>query len=592
MDMDFQRLFELPYYQLKHMSQPVCLAHKKDGKWIKYSTQEMVDNTNKVSKGLLALGVKPGDKIGLISTSNRPEWNFLDMGMQQIGAVNVPIYPTISPKEYSYIFNDAEIKYVFLSDAGLLDKVEQIKGEVPSLQGIYSFDDIDGLPNWKELFDLGKDVTDEEVKAVSDTIEPDHLVTLIYTSGTTGLPKGVMLSHSNIVSNIKAAMSVVPIEDKYTVLSFLPLCHIFERTVLYGYISQGASVYYAEGIDQIGDNLKEVKPHFFTTVPRLLEKVYDKIIGKGMDLTGAKKKLFFWAVELGHQYELEGKGFLYKRKLALADKLIFSKWREALGGNVIGILTGAAAMQPRLLRVFNAAGVSVREAYGLTETSPALTINRWESDACVFGTVGPTIPGVQIKLDTDGEILAKGPNIMQGYYNKPDATADVTTDDGWFRTGDIGKWVSNGKHKFLKITDRKKALFKTSGGKYVAPQPIESKYKEAMLIEQIMVVGNDKKFVSALICPSVTALEDFCESKGLAHSSLKEMVKHPEVIEEYNDICKAYNKEFSKIEQIKKFSLVPVEWSVDGGELTPTMKMKRKVILEKYKDMIDEIYNV
>ncbi len=590
--MEFERLFEIPYYQLKHMSQPVCLAHKVDGNWVKYSSQEVVDNINKVSKGLLALGVQPGDKIGLISSSNRPEWNFLDMGMQQIGAINVPIYPTISAKEYSYIFNDAEIKHVFISDAGLLEKVNMIKSEVPSLQNIYSFDQIDGLAHWTDLFDMGKDVSDEDVKAVSDTITADQLVTLIYTSGTTGQPKGVMLTHSNITNNIKASMSVVPIEDKYTVLSFLPLCHIFERTVLYGYLTQGASVYYAESVDKLGDNLKEVKPHFFTTVPRLLEKVYDKIIGKGMDLTGVKKKLFFWAVGLGHEFELEGKGFLYERKLAVADKLIFNKWREALGGNVIGILTGAAAMQPRLLRVFNAAGISVREAYGLTETSPALTINRFEPDGCVFGSVGPTIPGVQIKLDTDGEILAKGPNIMQGYYNKPEATAEVMTDDGWFRTGDIGKWISNGKHKFLKITDRKKALFKTSGGKYVAPQPIESKYKEAMLIEQIMVVGNDKKFVSALICPSVTALTDFCEAKGLSNGKLEDMVKHPEVIKEYEDICEAYNKDFSKIEKIKKFKLVPVEWSTEGGELTPTMKMKRKAILEKYKNLVDEIYDV
>ncbi len=592
--MEFTKLFELPHLQLKHSPNNDCLAYKQKGKWVKFSTQEVVDNINAVSKGLLKLGVKKGDKIGLISTSNRPEWNFFDLGMQQIGAINVPIYPTISPKEYDYIFNNAEIKFCIVSDEGILAKVNKIKENVPSLEDIYSFDEIEGCKHWTEIKEVGQELDISEVEAIKETIDPEDLVTLIYTSGTTGVPKGVMLCHRNIVSNIKSAMACIPLEDDYKALSFLPLCHIFERTVVYGYFSQSVSIYYAESVEKLGDNLKEVKPDFFTTVPRLLEKVYDKIIAKGMDLTGAKRKLFFWAVDLGHEFKPDGRSWLYDRKLALADKLIFSKWREALGGNVKGILTGAAAMQPRLLRVFNAAGMIVREAYGLTETSPALTINRFEPEGCIIGTVGPPIPGVEIKIAEDNEILAKGPNIMLGYYKRDDANKEVFSGENneWFHTGDVGEWVSNGKYKFLKITDRKKELFKTSGGKYVAPQALENKFKESMMIEQVMAIGNDKKFVSAFYCPSFAALEDFCECNDIPTSSKEDMCNHPKVVAEYQRITDEYNEEFSKIEKIKKFKILPVEWSVEGGELTPTMKMKRKKILEKYKSDVEDIYNV
>lgn len=583
----YTRLFDIICFQKHHHPKPDALCHKVNGKWKKYSTQECIDQINRFSLGLLELGVGPGDKVALIST-NRPEWNFIDIGTMQLGAIDVPMYPTISEEDYAYILNDAEVKYCFVENEELLGKVRRIASRVPSLKGIYTINHIDGADHWTEVLQLADPGRKEELEGLMAAVKPHDLATIIYTSGTTGVPKGVMLSHNNIASNVRSTLSQLPITHEHTTFSFLPLCHSFERMVIYTYMAIGASVYYAENMETIGENLKEVRPHFFTSVPRLLEKVYDKIVNKGHELSGIKKKLFFWALRLGHAYEFEGKSALYKSQLRIANKLIFSKWREALGGRLIGIATGAAALQPRLARVFSAAGIMVREGYGLTETSPVVTFNRFNQKGCTFGSVGQTIPNVEVKFDTDGEILVKGSNVMMGYYKKPEDTAAVMTEDGWFRTGDIGEYVNG---DFLKIIDRKKELYKTSGGKYVAPQPLENKFKESPLVEQIMVVGDDKKFVSALIVPSFPNLEAFCKDHGLEYESQEDMLNHPDVVAAYRAVLDEFNPAFSNTEQIKKFMLLNEEWTIDGGELTPTMKVKRKVVLQKYAKEVEEMYN-
>lgn len=583
----YTRLFDILPYQLAKNPQEDALAGKVKGQWKRYSTQEVIDVADKVSLGLLAMGVEKDDKIGLIST-NRPEWNFVDYGVLQLGAQDVPIYPTISPEDYKFIFNDAKIKYCFVEGQELFDKVNEIAGEVPSLQGVFTFDEVAGAKNWNEVLEKADEAHRDTLEARKATVTPQDLATLIYTSGTTGKPKGVMLTHDNLASNVRSTLKELPITAEHTVFSFLPLCHSFERMVTYTYMAIGASIYYAESMETIGENLKEVRPHFFTSVPRLLEKVYDRIIAKGHELSGIKKKLFFWALNLALEYEFEGKSAWYKMQLKLANKLIFSKWREALGGRLIGIVTGAAALQPKLAKAFSAAGISVREGYGLTETSPVVSFNRFEEGGCVFGTVGYPIEDVQVKFADDGEILVKGPNVMMGYYNQPEETAKVIDEEGWFHTGDLGKLVNG---KFIKIIDRKKELYKTSGGKYVAPQPLENKFKESPLIEQIMVVGNDKKFVSALIVPAMDALKAFCEENGIEYETTEEMLEHPNVIAAYEAVLNEFNPAFSNTEQIKKFKLLPNEWTIEGGELTPTMKVKRKNILEKYSREIEEIYN-
>ncbi len=584
------RLFDLIEYQLKKFPQEDTFAAKQsDGSWKKYSTQEVIDVVNRLSLGLIKLGVKKDDKIALISP-NRPEWNFMDLAILQIGAVNVPIYPTITREDYKFIFNNAEIKMAFVANADLLGKVSDIKEDVPSLGTIYTFDEIPMAKNYQELLDLAKDGPFDDVEAAKQQVQPDDLASIIYTSGTTGVPKGVMLSHKNILSNSMSVSQVLPLDSSNRNLSFLPLCHIFERTVIYTYIYNGCSIYYAESLDTVADNLKEVKPHYFSTVPRLLEKVYDKIMATGNSLTGTKRKLFFWAMDLGDNWDHRNRGLAYDMKLNVARKLIFSKWKEALGGEVKGIITGAAALQQRLARVFNAAGIPVRQGYGMTETSPVLTIDRFEDNDAYIGSVGRPIPGVEIKIDPkNGEILAKGPNIMQGYYKRPDATAETIDADGWLHTGDVGTFVDG---KYLKITDRIKQLFKTSGGKYVAPQPIENKFCESVLIEQMLVTGNDRKFVGALFVPSEDNLRAFCKQKGLPHGTMNEMVKLQAVEDKFQEICDEYNVHFSKIEKIKRFKLLPNVWTIEDGELTPTMKVKRKVVLEKYADAIEEIYDV
>lgn len=580
---DFTRLFDILKYQEHKFPRHDCLSYKYDGQWRNYSTAEVNEIINNVSKAFVKSGIKKEDNIALIS-ANRPEWNFLDNGMMQAGAVNVPIYPTISEADYKFIFNDAEIKMAFVEDENLYKKIMAIKSEVPSLGEVFTFNQVAGAPNWKEFLQRSEGVDFAEVEAISNTVKPEELATIIYTSGTTGVPKGVMLSHNNIISNIKSVFSILPLSHDYIALSFLPLCHIFERVVTYTYFAVGTGCYYAESLETIAADLQDVKPHFFSTVPRLLEKVYDKIISKGMELTGLKKKLFFWALDIAMEYTEDYKpGLKYK----IADKLIFSKWREALGGRVIGIVTGAAALQERLARVFSAAGIAIREGYGQTETSPVITVNRFEPGGFKFGSVGIPIPGVEVKLAENGEILCKGPNVMMGYYKRPDATAETIDADGWLHTGDVGTWVDG---KFLKITDRIKSLFKTSGGKYVAPSVIEEKMKESRFVEQLIVLGENEKFVSALIVPSFLALEDWCKTNNLDTSSKKAMIDAPEVLSLLKEEVEKLNVNFGKVEQIKKFELLADEWSVQTEELTPTMKVKRKFVIEKYKEVIARIY--
>ncbi|MDB5226990.1 MAG: Long-chain-fatty-acid--CoA ligase [Bacteroidota bacterium] len=586
--MEVKRLFDVLYYQKENHPQEVALATMKDGVWWKLSTDELIDLSNKMSHGLLKAGIKKGDKVAVVTSANRSEWNICDQGIGQIGAINVPLYPTISTADYEYILNHAEAKICIVSDAKLFDKVKNLKEKVPTLRAIYTFDNVEGADNYNEILKAGTGGDVSQIKAISDTIDPNDLATLIYTSGTTGIPKGVMLSHHNIVSNVLTVRAELPIQASHTSLSFLPLCHIFERMVIYTYLHAGANVYYTD-IDTLKDKLGSVRPHFFTTVPRLLEKVYEGIVNKGMSLTGFKKKLFFWALDMADKYDYDQKPSL---TFKIADKLIFSKWREALGGRIMGIVTGSAACPLKMARVFSAAGIPIREGYGLTETSPVLTFNRFVEGGAMLGTVGMPIKDVEIKIAEDGEILAKGPNIMMGYYKEPEKTKEVLTDDGWFSTGDVGTFVTNNAgNKFLKITDRKKELLKTSGGKYVAPAPIESKFRENFFIEQIMVVGESKRFVSALIVPAFPMLEQYAKENNIAFTSREELIVNPKVIAKYQSIVDELNPNFSHIEQIKKFKLLKSEWTPETGELTPTMKIKRKVINERYSKEIEAIYN-
>ncbi len=592
--METKRLFDFLTEQIEKRGDSPFIASKAatgTGKeWKHYTFRQTQETADRVSQLLLNLGLKKDDKIALIS-ANRVEWNFVDLGSQQVGVINVPMYPTIAEKDYEFIFNDAGIQYAFVGDESVLAKVRPLMGRVSSLKGIYSFDKITGTQNFWDSLPSSSAVNKEEINKRKNAVTEDDLATIIYTSGTTGNPKGVMLMHRNMVSNIRSVKQVTPFGEGEKALSFLPLNHSFERIVFFSYMAFGVHIHYAESLETIGENLKEVQPYCFTTVPRLLEKVYEKIMAKGNELTGFKRKLFFWSINLGAQYELGGNGLWYKIKLAIARKLVFSKWLEALGGRVQFIVTGASAMQARLIKLFTAAGINVLEGYGLTETSPVLCANRIDENERCIGAVGMPIPGVEIKLAEDGEIIAKGPNIMKGYYNRPDLTAEVIDKDGWFHTGDIGTWVERKGHKFLKITDRKKELFKTAGGKYVAPQPIEEKMKESRFIEQIMIVGgDDKKFVSALIVPSFLNLRDWCKEQGIAVETNEQIVDNSKIKDLINQEVEKYNSNFGKWEQVKKFALLSSEWTVDAGELTPTMKVKRKVILERYNNHVQEIY--
>ena len=593
--MHMKRLFDCLDHQLDHFPKKDMLAAKEKGVWKTYSTADVAITVDALSAGLISLGVsghnftpESSDKIAIMS-SNRPEWVFTDLACQQIGAILVPLYPTTNPIEVEFILNDAAVGYVFVSNLELYEKVKSVASKVPSIKGIFTFDAIEGAVHWTSLTNAATPALLDQVASIKKTIPVTQLATIIYTSGTTGVPKGVMLSHQNIYSNVMFSKESFPFEDApdSKVLSFLPLNHIFEKMVTYIYLYSGISIYYAESLDTIGDNLKEIKPDGFTTVPRLLEKVFEKIMAKGAEQTGIKKKLFFWAVALGEKYDnIQSGGFWYNLQLAIANKLIFTKWRDALGGNVSFIVTGGAACQVKLLRIFNAAKIPVFEGYGPTENSPVISVNRKALGGTKFGTVGPVINGIQVKIESDGEICVAGESVMVGYYKRPDLTAEAVI-DGWLHTGDIGVFEND---IFLKITDRKKELFKTSGGKYVAPQPIENKCKESPFIEQFMVVGADRKFVGALIVPSFGTLKTWMEDEGIEYTTNAAAVANPKVIALFDGIIAEYNTFFNHVEQVKKFALLDKEWTVESGEMTPKLSLKRKVVMENCKAAIESIY--
>lgn len=586
-----KRLFDFPYYQLENYPLKDALVTKYDGQWKSLSTKQYIDKVNALSRGLIKLGVKANDKIAVISTNNRTEWNVVDIGVMQVGAQNVPIYPTISEDDYAYVLNHSESIYCFVSDDEVLQKVLKIKDEVKSLKAVYSFDEISAAQNWQEVLDLGQDKSlQDDVQQRMNAVNENDLATLIYTSGTTGRPKGVMLSHKNITSNAINSATRLPLDDgNAKALSFLPVCHVYERMLQYMYQYSGVSIYFAESLETISDNLKEVKPDVMSAVPRLLEKVYDKIIAKGADLNGVKKALFFWAVKLGLKFEpYNANGWWYEKKLSIARKLIFSKWQEALGGNLKVIASGSAALQPRLARVFNAADIKVMEGYGLTETSPVVAVNDERDGGFKIGTVGKPIPDTEVKIADDGEILVKGPQVMMGYYKDPEKTDEVLK-NGYFHTGDIGEIDSEG---FLKITDRKKEMFKTSGGKYIAPQIIENKMKQSRFIEQIMVIGEGQRMPAAFIQPNFEFLEEWAHRKEVDFKDRSDLVNNQHVIDRYQEEVDFYNQSFGKWEKIKRFELTAEEWSIDEGHLTPTMKLKRREIKAFYKDLFEKIYGL
>ena len=582
-------IFQFPQYQLEAYNLKKAFSTKYGDTWSSLSTQEFINNTNKISRGLLKLGIKSNEKIALISTTNRTEWNVMDIGILQLGAQNVPIYPTIAKEDYEYILNHSEATYCFVSDSSILEKLNQIKDNT-KLKGVYTFDEIEGEKNWKEILDLGEDESNqEEVEATKNNVKEDDLATIIYTSGTTGKPKGVMLSHRNLVSNVLASTPRVPLElGKAKALSFLPVCHVFERIIHYLYMYCGIEIYFAQAQETISDNLKEIKPDIMTAVPRLYEKIYDAIVEKGTNLTGIKKGLFFWALNLGLRFEPYGvNGWWYETQLKLARKLIFSKWKDALGGNMNTLVSGSAPLQPRLIRVFSAAGMPILEGYGLTETSPVVSVNCPYNKGIRIGTVGRIIDHVEVKIAEDGEILVKGPNVMLGYYKDQEKTSEVMTGE-YFHTGDIGELSED---NFLKITDRKKEMFKTSGGKYVAPALLENELKQSRFIEQIMVVGEGEKMPAALIQPNFDFIKKWAKRKNIKLGKGKaSLCSKEEVIARIQREVDACNKDFGKWEQIKTFKLTPEVWSIEKGHLTPTLKMKRKIIKEIYKDLYEDLY--
>ena len=584
------RLFDFAYHQLKEYNLNDALVTKQNGTWIKTSTKEFVDNGNTISRALLRMGIQKDDKIAIISSNNRTEWHIMDVGILQIGAQNVPIYPTISEEDYEYILNHCEAKYCFVSDIEVLQKVNLIKQNVPNLKEVYSFNEIEGCKNWSELLELGKDTSNQDVvKDRKNNVKSSDLATIIYTSGTTGRPKGVMLSHNNIVSNVLDSASRIPFEyGSSRALSFLPICHIYERMITYIYQYCGCSIYFGESIEKISENIREVQPNVMTGVPRLIEKVYEKIITKGSELTGIKKKLFFWAIDLGLRYEpYRANGWWYETQLKVARKLIFSKWKEGLGGNLDLITTGSAACQPRLVRIFAAAEIYIMEGYGLTETSPVISVNDMRNGGLRVGTVGKVIANVEVKIASDGEILCKGPNVMMGYY-KDEILTKETIIDGYFHTGDIGEIDKNG---FLKITDRKKEMFKTSGGKYVAPQLLENAMKQSRFIEQIMVIGDGQKMPAAFIQPNFEFVKEWATMHNVPiGKSYEDISNNPKVQERILQEVYEINKKFGNWEQIKRIELTPDVWSIENGHLTPTMKLKRKSVMEMYKDLFVKIY--
>jgi len=587
--MKIKRTFDILDHIKNNSPKEINLAVKRNGKWEKFSTQEYVDNVNFTTYGFMELGIKKGDKIASVS-NNRPEWNFIDMAMNQLGAVHVPIYPTVSEETFKHIFTHSESRLLFLGTPELYQRIKPYADDVANIEKVYAFDKIEGAIHFDELVGLGKKHQEKYknlLNEIKNTVNEDDLCSIIYTSGTTGLPKGVMLSHKNFMSNVLACGTLLPLDKENKSLSFLPLCHVLERMVNYLVQYLGASVYYAESIETMAENVREIKPNHFTAVPRVFEKVYDKILAKGRELTGIKRSLFFWAVNLAEAYEFTGKSAWYKLQLKIADKLIFKKWREALGNEIKVVLSGGAALQVRLARVFWAAGIKIIEGYGLTETSPVIAVNRWAFPDVRFGTVGPLIETSQVKIAEDGEILFKGPNLMLGYYKEPEKTKEVIDEEGWFHTGDIGELQDR---NILKITDRKKEIFKLSTGKYVAPQVVENRFKESSFIEQIIVVGADEKFTAAMIVPNFDYLRNWGKLHELPELSNLELIENEKVLARFTEEVERINALCNKTFKVKKFALVPDSWSPETGELSPTLKLKRKVIKEKYRDKFDRIY--
>lgn len=589
--MEISRLFDFVQNQLEKNPRKDSLVSKVQGKWVKTSTQEYISKANAFSRGLLQLGIKPQDKIAIVTSTNRTEWNICDIGMQQVGAISVPLYPTLSEDSFEFILNNSEAKLIIVSDKNLYDTIFNIKHKVSSLTGIYSFDDIEGVPNYEEIINLGEDISLQyEVDSLKNLIKTTDVVTLIYTSGTTGKPKGVVLTHENIVSDVLMCKDRIPIFPENPIaLSFLPINHVFERMLIYLYHYLGIGIWYAESIDKLGDNMKEVKPHIMTVVPRLVEKVYDKIYLTGSTAGGLKTKIFMWALSLVEDYEpYKNNGLLFSIKHSIAKSLVFSKWKEGVGGNLVCMISGSAPLATRLNHIFWGAGIPILEGYGLTETSPVISVNCMKKGGLGIGTVGAPLIGVDVKIAEDGEILVKGPNVTKGYYNDPEKTADAFTADGYFMTGDIGV-IENG---LLKITDRKKEMFKTSGGKYIAPQIIENIFKQSRFIEQIMVVGEGEKMPCVIIQPNFLVLKNYLEIKNISlPSSNSELIKIPQILDVIDREIIRMNKELGNWEKIKKFELTPDEWTIDDGLLTPTLKLKRKNVLAKYKYLYDKMYN-
>jgi long-chain acyl-CoA synthetase len=582
--MQVTRLFDIADLQLAEFPQPVCVESLEDGTLRSYSTKEFIETSERLALGLMALGIKPGDKVALAS-GNRAEWAIVDQAVLRIGAIGIPIYPTMSADDYTYVLEHSESRIFFVSNADLLAKAEIAKSRLPALTHLFTFDKVTGAAHWKELLNAG-DAQRPLLEQYKAAVKNGDLATIIYTSGTTGKPKGVMLSHNNILSNVEASSHRLPVERGSRAISFLPLCHIYERMLMYLYQRSGMQVRFQETLEELGARIKAAQPHVFTAVPRLLEKIYDAILTKGEALTGIKRRLFYWSLDLGERYEVHGRSWWYDVQLGIARKLVFSKWREALGGQVKCVASGSAALQPRLARIFNAAGVPLMEGYGLTETSPVASVNDARNDGLRFGSVGRPIQDVQIHIAEDGEILIKGPNVMMGYYKEPELTREVLQPDGWFHTGDIGEL----REGFLYITDRKKEMFKTSGGKYVAPQPIENKLKASRFIEQVMVIGENRKFPAALIVPSFTFLKDYCALKGIPYESPQQIIEVKRIRDRVFAEVQKVNADLGHWEQIKRIELLPAEFSIDGGELTPSLKLRRKPIMAKYAVLVDRIY--
>lgn len=592
MEYSVTRTFDVLERALRMFPRTDAIGGKNGNDWYTFSTEEYYQKAHQFALGMMAMGIQKGDKVATV-TNNRPEWNFADMGLAMIGAVHVPIYPTIGEEEYSYILKHSESKYLIVGDAKLFEKLKPVVSEIPEVREIYAFEVVPGAKNYEEILKLGESKQDElgaELEEIKKSIKPEELATIIYTSGTTGVPKGVMLSQRNLVSNFTAHVKMHHLGYEHKVISFLPLCHVYERSVNYHFQYKGMGIYYVGNLGQIVNAIKEIKPHMFNSVPRLLERVHDGFVAKGKELTGVKKKLYFWAMDLTQHFEYNKKySPLMALKIKIADKLIYSKWRAALGGNIVYVVSGGAALQPRIARVLGMAGMFNLEGYGLTETSPVIAVNNPATKEMKIGTVGPVLEGFEVKIAEDGEIICKGPGVMMGYYKAPEMTAEVIDEDGWFHTGDIGTFEDG---KYLKITDRKKEMFKLSGGKYIAPQMIENKLKASNMIEQAMVIGANEKFASALISPSFVLLHDWCAENKIHFEDNKDLIQKPEVISLLQKEVNAINKTLGQHEEIKRFRLVCAEWSPVTGELSPTLKLRRNVIAEKYKHIIEEIYSV